>query len=153
MDQISLAISIISLLMSVLALIIAVWHNVKSYTPIITILQNRSNINGEISVVLQNKGIGPATITRIEFLLDGKSIGNDLNKIVNILESKGVEFSFFSQERDLGSVLSAGESFTPMRLVFKDKKLPDDAVNLFDRLSTRIWYKSLYGLEYRRRTR
>jgi len=153
MDQISLAISVISLLMSVLALIIAVWHNLKSYTPIITILHNRSNINGEISVVLQNKGIGPATITRIEFLLDGKSIGNDLNKIVNILESKGAEFSFFFQERDLGSVLSAGESFTPMRLVFKDKKLPDDAVNLFDRLSTRIWYKSLYGLEYRRRTR
>lgn len=149
----NLAISVISLLISVLALIVAVWHNVKSYTPIITILHDRSSINGEMSVVVQNKGIGPATITRVEFLLDGQSIGNDLHEITNILASRGLEFSFFFQERDQGSVLSAGESFTPVRLVFEDKELPDDAVDLFDRLSTRIWYKSLYGLEYRRRTR
>jgi hypothetical protein len=151
MDQISLVISIVSLLISVLVLIIAVWHNIKTFTPIITLLHNVSSMNGELSVVLQNKGIGPATITKVEFLLDGKSIGSNLDEIVNRLESLGMVFSFFFQKRALGSVLSAGESFTPIRLVFQDNKLPKGAIDLFDRLSTRIWYRSLYGIEYRRR--
>ena len=152
MDQISLIIAIVSLFVSVLVLFIAVLHNIKTFTPIITVLQNTSSIDGELSIVLENKGIGPATLTKVEFLLDGKSIGGDLDEIISRLESMGMVFSYFFQKRSMGSILSAGESTTPIRLVFQDNKLPKEAADLFDRLAVRIWYKSLYGIEHRKRS-
>ena len=152
MDQISLAISVFSLFISLTAFFIAVWHNIKSFTPILTVLQNNSSINGEISIVIENKGIGPATLIKVEFLLDGKSIGNNFNEIIKILESKDFHFQYFFQNRGSGSVLSSGDKFIPIRLVFPDNQLPEEAIDLFNHLSTRIWYKSIYGIKYRQRT-
>lgn len=149
MDQISIAVSIISLLISFAALFIAIWHNIKSFTPILTVLQNNSSIKGEISIVIENKGIGPATLTKIEFLIGGKSIGDNVDTIINILKLRDLHCEYFFQNRNHGSVLSSGEKFIPIRVVFSDQQLPEEITSLFNRLAIRVWYKSIYGITYR----
>jgi hypothetical protein len=149
MDQLSIGVSIFSLFISFAALFVAVWHNVKSFTPIITVLQNNSSLKGEISIVIQNKGIGPATLMKVEFLWGGKSIGNNFDEIIKILESRGYHLEYFFQRRSLGSVLSSGEKFTPIRFVFPDHQLPEEIIDLFNQVTVRVWYKSIYGITYR----
>ncbi len=149
MDQISITVSILSLAVSFVALFVAIWHNVKSFTPILSVLQNNSTITGEISIEIQNKGIGPATLTRLEFLLGGKSIGNNFDAIIKVFESKDIHCQYFFQNRSVGSVLSSGEKLIPIRFVFPDHRLPEDVINLFNQVFVRVWYKSIYGITYR----
>jgi hypothetical protein len=118
MDQLSISVSIISLLVSFAALFIAIWHNVRSFTPILTVLQNNSSIKGEISIVIENKGIGPATLTKIEFMLGGRSIGENVDAVINILKLRDLHCEYFFQNRSFGSVLSSGEKFIPIKIVF-----------------------------------
>jgi len=88
----------------------------------------------------------------VEFLLDGKSIGNNFDEVIKILESKNLHCQYFYQFRGSSSVLSSGDKFIPIRLVFPNNQLPKEIVELFNHISTRVWYKSIYGIKYRQRT-
>jgi len=148
MESTSLTLSLIPLIVSCIALIVALWHNIKSYTPLIRIKQTTSDLNGHISISIINKGVGPAIIQRLEFIYQDKILGRNFNKITHILETSGVWCRSYWQTFGPGSVLPPGEEFIPIRLEFGNGPLREEVIDFIDSISIRIWYKSIYGITY-----
>jgi len=154
--------SIVAILIGLFALTVSVWQGYEtrnnyrlSVTPKITFYGHWRNDKMTPGVYIQNKGLGPAIITKVEVLLDGKIV--DINSygenlfyaLEKAVFTSGIpQFTLFIMLRD--EVIASGENQLFIGLTEKDNNdlIIDNLNKAFSRVSLRIDYLSIYKQKF-----
>lgn len=152
--------SIAAIIIGICALVVSIWQGYEtrknyrlSVTPNISVMGNWIQGSEHIGIDLENKGIGPAIITRIEIKVDGQSINilQNQKEYLSILEKMAVEMDIVGlcqHVMDSGDMIAAGEK-RPLIWVYSDyvsnKGEMRKFLDFFSRITITVEYKSIYG--------
>lgn len=149
----------IAVFIALLALISTIWqaiasrrHNRKSITPHISFYSGfmDENKGDGYCIQMENCGIGPAIVKKLIILVDNKEVGtanNESNwtealKIVDGLNYDALCYNLIDED----GFMKVGEKFNLLWYITNedDPKLN----NIFDKISFKVEYKSLYGKKF-----
>ena len=165
--------SITAIVIGVCALGVSIWQGYEtrknyrlSVTPYIVIVINFTK-GLEFGLVLQNKGVGPAVITKLNIKINGYTssilknpkdleiiidmITNDLPKVFTATEdnrSMNISYHVFDSEE----MISAGDSL-PIFWLDNSREIDDETRLKFDdylsgNIQVEVYYKSIYGQSF-----
>lgn len=148
----------IALFVACCALLLTVWqgleirhHNrisVRPHLDATLVLGNSPDVRKGLRI--DNAGVGPAKITRVEYFINGEPVKQSNPKLYvewDVLRKLGFDLlgnatDFNMKSSPSGIVLAQGNEYYPIEIL---RVLEVNEVSLFDPVSVKIQYESSYG--------
>lgn len=160
-DLLALGVSLIAITLSVISLMYRNSFYKKSLRPILNFSINSSPDKKNLSIVLSNKGTGPALIEDFFYSTDkGKSNFNQIqdfrsqiHAIFDELSSyygKQIDYKLFLGPYNSDGVLSPSDSKTVFKIEIENPRgdIFDFALQNLRQVEVKCSYKSVYDIEY-----